>query len=202
LFVIFRADGLIAPPLYITFLRNPLDLTLSLFRFLRQNAHQLAPEQLTTLPPNITACSLKEIAKHHVEHWFDENGQFSMQTAFFSPNEGVQIGCRLAGSGFYGRDDLAFAKECLSRFFFVGLVERMEESLLLLTRRLREFGIVLNPSLLPKDNTTVRVPADEYWVSNDDVVGRAILTCNHSDELLYAHFANCLEDELRALVKS
>lgn len=182
--------------LYLTFLRDPLQLTLSLFRFLRGQYAKLSVDQRSTLPPHLDRMSLREIAKFHLENWFDDSGQFSMQTAFFSPVPRSAMNSRPAGSGFYGKVDLARAQQELRRFFFVGIVERMAESLELLTIKLNSVGVDIDCASMAKENVTEANSAEESWLNPADEVGRAILGCNLADYSLYQEMLGDFETQL------
>jgi hypothetical protein len=183
--------------LYLTFLRDPLELTLSLFRFLRKSYASLSDEQKRTLPSNIETLSLRDIAQFHIETWFDERQQFSMQTAFFSPIPNVKLTEQPSGYGFYGKDSLVDACNALNKFFFVGLVERMPESLRLLQHKLDGVGIPFEGSGMKVVNSTERLSGEATWLHEYDVVGRIILGANQSDHKLYRICSDKFQAELR-----
>lgn len=150
------------PATYFTFLRQPVDLVISYFYYMRAEVSH----------PNFHMAKSMGMPQF-LESRLDEN-MSNMQTRMLAgkANSGDYYECTAA--------DLEIAKENLRHFAVVGLAERFDESLLLLQQA---FG--WQNLYYARMNVTRKKPAQSALPS--DVI-QAITQANQLDEALY-HFA-------------
>jgi len=179
--------------LYFTMLRHPVDTFLSLLKYVRRDFHRFTDEVRRYWPKNTPECTLRELAEHAM--WeAGVQGQYCLQTRFFCPPAyvNIPIGYDL---NIYGACSFVIASSCLDRFFHVGIVEEMDQTMELLAAKLARAGISLEISDLEKINVT-RVREDELeWINRDDEVGRSVLDSHISDFRIYDRSKKRLAEE-------
>jgi hypothetical protein len=184
------------PALPITFLRNPTSQFLSLLRYTRQSFGRLPAEVRRWWPDDTPHLGLRELADRYLRTSAALTGttQLSQQTRFFCPLNYTNPVVRY-DSTIYGHNNLSVASRILENFFFVGLVERMEESLELLKTKLKKAGIdLVVPANICANQTDRSESLD--WLNENDPVGKRVLMANRNDELLYHRFAERFRLEL------
>lgn len=80
---------------------------------------------------------------------------------------------------------LTIAQRMLSRFFFVGIVERMEASIAALRKKLEGVGIALADEPITEQNVTRHRRDDLHWLGKDHPTGIAIRRLLVDDLKLY-----------------
>jgi hypothetical protein len=80
---------------------------------------------------------------------------------------------------------LEAAKAALDGFFFVGITERMEDSMRKLRALTREAGLDFPPGPIPVENTSAEYRDDLSWINPDDEVGSLLLRSVEKDRQLY-----------------
>jgi hypothetical protein len=92
---------------------------------------------------------------------------------------------------------LEAAKAALERFFFVGITERMEESIAKLRKLVRTVGLDFPPDPVLIENTSSEFRDDVSWINPDDEVGLLLLRSVEKDRQLYEWAAARLERVVR-----
>ena len=159
-------------PLYICFLRNPIDRHMSYYRYCKKNYALLTKEHRMMLPNAFLKMSVRNFfewkAEHEKKHGYTGNHQ-------------VQYFARA--------NDLKKATEVLSNFFFVGIVEELDRSVSLLRKKLQPYGIYLIEKKLLMENAT-----PEFYLetkdSEEDALIRSYIKNLESDIMLY-EWAKC-----------
>jgi hypothetical protein len=82
-------------------------------------------------------------------------------------------------------DRLQAAKAALESFFFVGITERMEESMNKLRALARAAGLDFPPGPMPVENTSADYRDDLSWIHPGDEVGYMLLRSVEEDRQLY-----------------
>jgi hypothetical protein len=114
-------------PRVITFLRDPLDRALSVFYFFRQlGADQLMAQGVA---PGVLRALDLSLADFLVSHPREAQIHLGWSQTLMLSRDGVWRGQLLDGADAPSQNDLAAARANLARCEFVGLTERMDESL-------------------------------------------------------------------------
>ncbi len=82
-------------------------------------------------------------------------------------------------------DRLDEAKRTLEEFFFIGITERMEDSMSMLRTRARRAGLDFPSAPVPTENISNDYRDDLSWIHPDDEVGRLLLRSVEQDRQLY-----------------
>jgi len=82
-------------------------------------------------------------------------------------------------------DRLEAAKAALEAFFFVGITERIEESMAKLRALVQAAGLEFPPDPMPVENTSAEYRDDLSWINPDDEVGSMLLRSVDKDRILY-----------------
>jgi hypothetical protein len=173
---------------YVTFLRDPVQQFLSYLKFTRRIfAHIDEPILLSHLPPNLPDLSLREAARWLLQN--DSSGFINFRenyTTNFLAREHVKTR--------YGfdYDDWRYrgirqvvARNILRQFLFVGLTERMDESMSLLRRKMASLGIAVPSLPMRRDNVSEPLQEDVSWINKGDQVGSQLLNSLREDRRLY-----------------
>jgi hypothetical protein len=82
-------------------------------------------------------------------------------------------------------DRLEAAKAALDGFYFVGITERMEESMAKLRALARTASLDFPPGPVPIENTSAECRDDLSWINPEDEVGSLLLRSVEKDRQLY-----------------
>lgn len=195
---------------YFTFLRDPIDHFLSYHAYMRTAfANYTDPISRSSIPPDCDRRSSRELAgwllDHPQEVPFRENYQTNYLTSVaWRLATGIGPRPTLAFDTWepaaweaFRRDRLALAKRTLRAFFCVGVVERMDDSLRVLARRLARAGVpVLPVETVEKENVTDAPRDDASWIREDDPIGRRFLASIREDRELHAYALTLLAEAL------
>jgi hypothetical protein len=184
-------------PLYVTFLRNPLDQFVSYITFLKKNKLFLTETHQLYVPPDCHEMTVRDIARWLVDNErdvpfkSDYTVHFLSEMVFRDRTAGLRElldgaeGFRAAMREVYERCAVDIALAVLERFFFVGIVEEMERSIVLLSERLAPYGLRLKDSTFQRENVSNHLRGDTSWLNESDDVGRRVLKSIEKDFLLY-----------------
>jgi hypothetical protein len=123
------------PMLYFTFLRHSLARHLSYYRYAKKHYHSFPAEHQRSLPQNFLEMSAKDYLLFEANLFSLGYGHDQLRN--FEPG-----------------GDVAKARETLSDFFMVGVVEQLDRGLALLRKKLRSIGYHLVEFPVNKANTT------------------------------------------------
>jgi hypothetical protein len=131
--------------------------------------------------------SLRDSARWLIQQSTDKflNFRENYTTNFFARYE---VQCRY---GFeyadrrYWRIRQRVARNVLRNFFFVGIVEQMDESLRLLRQKLVDNEIPTNDLPMRRDNISGNPSEDLSWLNERDEVGCGVLRSMQEDQRLY-----------------
>jgi hypothetical protein len=161
--------------LYITFLRDPLQQFVSYMTHVQKYYAQIsAPSLLDALPPDAPHLSLRDFAR-----WLLTNDR----DIPFRENHNVNFFARHNHPDAIER--LHAAEAALSEFFFVGITERMEESLCKLRALARAAAIDFPPDPMLFENISSDYRDDLGWIHPADEVGSLLLRSVEKDRRLY-----------------
>lgn len=161
--------------LYITFLRDPIQQFVSYMTHIKKHYSGITSESLLdAVPPDAPQRTLREFARWLLTQDRDIP---------FRENHNVNFFARHSAPA--APDRLAAAKAALDGFFFVGITERMEESVCKLRTLTREAGLDFPPGPIPVENTSAEYRDDLSWISPDDEVGSLLLRSVEKDRQLY-----------------
>jgi len=171
--------------LYITFLREPVSQFVSYMTHIKKHYAGITSKSLlAAVPPDAPRLTLREFARwlltHDREIPFRENHNVN----FFARHGTTTV-----------PDTLAAAKCALSGFFFVGITERMEESMRKLQALARSAGLDFPPDPIPFENTSSDYRDDLSWIDPADEVGSLLLRSVEKDRQLYDWAVACLEQD-------
>lgn len=170
------------PPALITFLRDPVRRVLSYYRFLRS----FDPSE--TFGDEASARRVQLAHETNLEKFVQSE---DLAVAIALTNRHVTF-LSSVGQGFSGEERLANAKENLARFAFVGITERMDESMQLLASSFDWCPPLQGPVLNRSDGDSLAV--------DEKVIG-LIRERNRLDIELYSHALERFEGEYRAMVQ-
>ena len=185
---------------YVTFLRDPVQQFLSYLTYTKKYYEAIRDPVLKRhLPPDLPKLSLRECARWILTSGPDaalRNFNENYATNFFARYTVLEtVGLTYADER-YRAIRLEAACEVLSKFLFVGISERMDESWRLLRREAREVGIVLPALSITHENVSSEIRDDLSWIHADDSVGRQLLDSVVEDQQLYNWSVARFEDQL------
>jgi hypothetical protein len=162
------------PVLYVTFLRDPVRQFVSHMTHVRKHYAELTdPSLVRSLPPDAPELSLREFARwlltHEKDIYFRENYDIDFFTRY---NPGP-------------RSRVSRAKSILTEFFFVGITERMDESMRSLRRLAEARGLDFPSEPLRVVNASSEPGDDLDWIHPQDEVGAMLLDSVCEDRELY-----------------
>jgi hypothetical protein len=161
--------------LYVTFLRDPIQQFVSYMTHIKKHYSGITSESLLkAVPPDAPQRTLREFARWLLTQDRDIP---------FRENHNVNFFARHSAPA--APDRLEAAKAALDRFFFVGITERMEESMCKLRALTREAGLDFPPGPIPVENTSADYRDDLGWINPDDEVGSLLLRSVEKDRQLY-----------------
>jgi len=161
--------------LYVTFLRDPIQQFVSYMTHIKKHYSRITSESLlAAVPPDAPQLTLREFARWLLTQDRDIP---------FRENHNVNFFARHSAPA--AADRLQAAKAALDRFFFVGITERMEESMCKLRALVRAAGLDFPPGPIPVENTSAEYRDDLSWITPDDEVGSLLLRSVEKDRQLY-----------------
>jgi hypothetical protein len=161
--------------LYVTFLRDPIEQFLSYMTHIqKQYAAITSKSLLEAVPPEAPRFSLREFAE-----WLLINER----SIPFHENHNVNFFARHSSPG--ATDRLAAAKAALTGFFFVGITERMTESVCKLRALVNAAGLDFPTDPVPLENTSGEFRDDLSWINPADKIGSMLLDSVKLDRQLY-----------------
>jgi hypothetical protein len=184
-------------PLYVCFLRQPVDWFISYLTYVRKHYADLGEQHQRHLPPNADQLPLEQLAALVVEQFsarptvYCTFVRYLAETTFRHALEPLidlpPLDQPLEGpaAALFDQNALAMAKRTLEGFFFVGLVERMDESVQRLRSRLATVGLPLLDAPVERLNVTRQDRDDLLWASPEHPLGRRIRTWLADDLQLY-----------------
>jgi hypothetical protein len=161
--------------LYVTFLRDPVEQFVSYMTHFKKLFLEITSRSLLeAVPPDVPQLTLREFARwlltQNRDIPFRENHNVNFLARHSSPAE---------------PDRLAAAKAALEEFFFVGISERMEESVHRLRTKAQAAGLNFPPDPVPVENTSCEYRDDVGWIHSGDEVGWLLLRSVEKDRQLY-----------------
>ena len=185
-------------PLYVTFLRNPIDQFVSYITFLKKNKPHLTETHRLYVPPDVDLMTVRDIAhwlvgnEHEVPFKSNYTVRFLSEIEFRRHTASLTelLDGREASAlrDLYERVALDLAVAVLERFFFVGIVEEMENSVALVGERLKQRGLELGCADFRRENVSEHFRGDLGWLDESDAVGRLVFQSLAKDVRLYEHF--------------
>jgi hypothetical protein len=161
--------------LYVAFLRDPVEQFVSYMTHIRKHYAKITSRSLLeAVPPDAPRLSLREFAR-----WLLSNER----DIPFRENHNVNFFTRHSSPG--AADRLAAAKAALGGFFFVGIAERMEESVRKLRTLAEAAGLDFPPGAAGIENTSAEFRDDLSWIDPADEVGSMLLHSVELDRQLY-----------------
>jgi len=169
--------------LYITFLRDPIEQFVSYMTHIKKHYAGITAESLLdAVPPDAAQLTLREFARWLLTQDRDIP---------FRENHNVNFFARHSAPA--SPDRLEAAKAALERFYFVGITERMEDSIAKLRALARSTGLDFPPGPVPVENTSAECRDDLSWINPEDEVGSLLLRSVEKDRQLYDWAAARLE---------
>lgn len=160
---------------YVTFLRDPIQQFVSYMTHIKKHYATLTSRSLLeSVPPDAPHLPLREFARWLLTQDRDIPFRENHNVNFFSRHTAPETADRLAA-----------AKTALGDFFFVGLSERMEESIEKLRARAGEAGLEFPPGPIPFENSSSDYRDDLSWINPHDEVGALLLHSVEKDRQLY-----------------
>jgi len=161
--------------LYVTFLRDPIEQFVSYMTHFKKYYSTITSQSLLeAVPPDAPQWALREFAKWLLTHDRDIPFRENHNVNFFSRHSAPKA-----------TDRLEAAKAALEEFFFVGITERMEESINKLRALARAAGLDFPPGPIPVENTSADYRDDLGWIHPGDEVGSMLLRSVEKDRQLY-----------------
>jgi hypothetical protein len=185
------------PVFYYCFLREPLDLLVSTFTYLKKNYHNLSPEHRARLPLETPTMDLRDLISYRLGRDQGERFPGNWLNRFFAEPSFVAKRQWLGTAKPDSAEEAAeFARVCLpismtslDRFLFVGLTERFEEGVNQLRDRLGAMGISTGGQPVPKENISKELRSDESWIRSGEGLGPRIQEALRLDIPLYRYGA-------------
>ena len=161
---------------YVTFLRDPIQQFVSyMTHFKKYYSRITSPSLLEAVPPDAPKLTLREFARWLLTQDRDIPFRENHNVNFFARHNSPMC-----------VDPLEAAKAALEGFFFVGITERMEESMRKLRALAETAGLEFPPDPLPVENISSDYRDDLSWINPDDEVGSLLLRSVEKDRQLYA----------------
>ena len=161
--------------LYVTFLRDPIQQFVSYMTHIKKHYSGITSESLlAAVPPDAPQLTLREFARWLLTQERDIPFRENHNVNFFARH-----------SAPVALDRLQAAKAALESFFFVGITERMEESMNKLRALARAAGLDFPPGPMPVENTSADYRDDLSWIHPGDEVGYMLLRSVEEDRQLY-----------------
>jgi len=160
---------------YVTFLRDPVEQFVSYMTHIQKHFSGITSKSLLeAVPPDAPRLSLREFAR-----WLlAQNRDIP-----FRENHNVNFFARHSSPA--APDRLEAAESALSGFFFVGITERMDESVRKLQALAQAAGLDFPPGPIPTENTSSEFRDDLGWINPADEVGFMLLRSVDLDRQLY-----------------
>jgi hypothetical protein len=161
--------------LYVTFLRDPIQQFVSYMTHIKKHYADITAESLLdAVPPDAPRLTLREFAR-----WLlTQNRDIP-----FRENHNVNFFARHSAP--LAPDRLEAAKAALEDFFFVGITERMSESMCKLRALARAAALDFPQDAITVENTSSDYRDDLSWINPDDEVGSLLLRSVEKDRQLY-----------------
>jgi hypothetical protein len=161
--------------LYVTFLREPIQQFVSYMTHIQKHYSSITSASLlAAAPPDAPRLTLREFAKWLLTQDRDIP---------FRENHNVNFFARHSAPA--ALDRLEAAKAALDRFFFVGITERMDESICKLRTLTQAAGLDFPEGAIPVENTSADYRDDLSWIRPGDEVGSLLLRSVEKDRQLY-----------------
>ena len=161
--------------LYVTFLRDPIQQFVSYMTHIKKYyARITAKSLLQAVPPDAPHLALRDFARWPLTQERDIPFRENHNVNFFARHSAPQA-----------VDRLAAAQTALEGFFFVGITERMEESMQKLRALVANAGLEFPPDPLPVENISADYRDDLNWINPDDEVGSMLFRSVEKDRQLY-----------------
>ncbi len=172
--------------LYITFLRKPVEQFISYLTYTRKHFDKIPDKELLeSVPPDVPDLSLRDFASWILSHRripFRQNNQVN----FFAQTTFRRTWCECEDDyALYCGSRLLLAKVLLDRFFFVGIAERMDESIERLEWLGDQFDIDVPEGPIGVENVSNEYRDDLAWINTSDDVGARLLASVAEDQDLY-----------------
>ncbi len=170
--------------LYVTFLRDPIEQFVSYMTHFKKYYPTITSKTLLeAVPPDAPQLPLRDFAKWLLANNRDIPFRENHNVNFFSRHNAPAAADRLEA-----------AKAALEDFFFVGITERMEESMTKLGALAQAAGLDFPAGPLPVENTSAEYRDDLSWINPDDEVGALLLRSVEKDGQLYDWAAARLDE--------
>jgi hypothetical protein len=161
--------------LYLTFLRDPVQQFVSYMTHIQKHyAGITSPTLLEAVPPDAPRLTLREFARWLLTQDRDIPFRENHNVNFFARHSAAP-----------GADRLEAAKVALSGFFFVGISDRMDESMGKLRALTQAAGLDFPVDPVPVVNTSSEFRDDLSWIDPADEVGSMLLRSVEQDRQLY-----------------
>jgi len=161
--------------LYVTFLRDPIQQFVSYMTHIQKQYSTITSESLLkAVPPDAPQLTLREFARWLLTQDRDIPFRENHNVNFFASHSAPAVS-----------DRLEEAKTALEKFFFVGITERMAESVSKLRALAQAAGLDFPPGPMPIENTSADYRDDLSWINPDDEVGALLLRSVEKDRQLY-----------------
>ena len=173
---------------YVTFLRDPVEQFVSYMTHIQKHFSGIASKSLLeAVPPDAPHLSLREFAR-----WLlTQNRDIP-----FRENHNVNFFARHSSPA--APDRLEAAESALSGLFFVGITERMEESVRKLQALAQAAGLDFPTGPISTENTSSEFRDDLSWINPADEVGSMLLRSVDLDRQLYDWAVARLDEEFWA----
>ena len=161
--------------LYVTFLRDPIQQFVSYMTHIKKRYAEITSESLlSAVPPDAPQLTMREFAKWLLTQDRDIPFRENHNLNFFARHSAPTA-----------PDRLQAAKAALEEFFFVGITERMDESMCKLRALARRAGLDFPQGSITVENTSSDYRDDLSWINPDDEVGSLLLRSVEKDQQLY-----------------
>jgi hypothetical protein len=161
--------------LYVTFLRDPIQQFVSYMTHIKKRYAEITSESLlSAVPPDAPQLTMREFAKWLLTQDRDIPFRENHNLNFFARHSAPTA-----------PDRLQAAKAALEEFFFVGITERMDESMCKLRALARRAGLYFPQGSITVENTSSDYRDDLSWINPDDEVGSLLLRSVEKDQQLY-----------------
>ena len=161
--------------LYVTFLRDPIEQFVSYMTHVQKYYSSItAPSLLQALPPDAPHLSLRDFARWLLTAESDVPFRENHNVNFFARHNRPDLADRLEA-----------AKAALAEFFFVGITERMEESVSKLRALALAAALDFPPDPMLLENISSDYRDDLGWINPGDEVGSLLLRSVEQDRQLY-----------------